>query len=428
MSTRRGSILPKLYVAGLALVLGSAIVAFTISYANRVRAPREYRGFARLIAVSLADAPDPQAAVDRAHEELHVSTAVFDADGASIASAGEPLARPAPGLAEDDVRELRHFSFEVGVSRGRSVVMVFSPPGSLSQLLLVFGAVLVLIGVAAFFGRRWLTRPLVRLGDTARAIANGDLAARTELRSNDEIGEAGRAFDAMAERVEGLLRSHRELLAGVSHELKTPIARIRVALELAEEATETPGVRTELAGIDEDLAELEALVEDVLAAARIDLGSGKAAELPMRRRRARISEVALRARTRFSERHPDRIVSLTIDDEGERELDPVLLRRAIENILDNAHKYSPLDAPIRIAVSPDDGRTMITIEDEGFGIAAADRAQLFTPFFRVDSPEVRASSGLGLGLALARRIVEAHGGQIDLESAPGEGTTVRIRI
>jgi two-component system OmpR family sensor kinase len=427
MKARRGSLLPKLYIAGVALVVGSALVAWGIARFNRSRVPREHGGFARFVAEGVADAPDAQVAVDRAYTDLHASVSVFDVDGTALATAGETFERPAP-LADGEVREPERFTYEVGVSSGRVVVMHFRPPGSRGQLGVIFLGVLVLIGVAAFLARRWLSRPLVRLGDTAHAIANGDLTARTQLRSNDEIGEAGRAFDAMAERVEGLLRSHRELLAGVSHELRTPIARIRVALELAQEATETPGVRTELAGIEQDLAELEALVEDVLSAARIDLASGKSAELPMRRQHARISDVLLRAKSRFTERHPDRIVAISVEDEAERELDPVLLRRAIENILDNAHKYSPAEAPIRIALVDDGGRAVITIEDEGFGIAPVDKARLFTPFFRVDSPEVRASSGLGLGLALARRIVEAHEGTIDVESELGEGTTVRIRI
>lgn len=427
MKARRGSLLPKLYGAGVVLVIGSAIVAYAISTAYDTLVPREHGRWAHVIATGIASSPDPQAALDRAHDDIHLSATIYDAEGDVTAHAGVPQEAP-QALAEGEVRRTRRFHFQVGVSNGRVVVLEFAPPPPPRSVAWVLLGVLVLIGIAAAFARRWLGKPLLRLGETARAIADGNLSARTELRSNDEIGETGRAFDAMAERVESLLRSHRELLAGVSHELKTPIARIRVALELAQEANATPDVGSELTGIGEDLAELESLVEDVLAGARIELANGRSAALPIHPQPMLVSELLQRAKARFTERHPARVVTLAIDDDVERELDPVLVRRAIENVLDNAHKYSPAEAPIRMRVTVIDGHAEITVEDHGLGISAADRARVFTPFFRVDSPEVRASSGLGLGLALARRVVEAHDGSIDLDSTPGEGTTVRIRL
>jgi signal transduction histidine kinase len=138
--------------------------------------------------------------------------------------------------------------------------------------------------------------------------------------------------------------------------------------------------------------------------------------------------VAERARARFGERHPRRVVPLTVEGRLEAELDPRLLRRAIENVLDNAHKYSDPESAIHVEVRVEGPRAIVEIRDDGIGIAAEDQAHVFTPFFRADRTEVRASSGLGLGLALARRIVEAHGGSIGLESTLGQGTTVRITI
>jgi signal transduction histidine kinase len=104
------------------------------------------------------------------------------------------------------------------------------------------------------------------------------------------------------------------------------------------------------------------------------------------------------------------------------------LRRAIENVLDNAHKYSDPESAIRMDVRVEGARAVLEIRDQGLGIAEEDQAHVFAPFFRADRPEVRASSGLGLGLALARRIVEAHEGSIALESELGQGTTVRITV
>lgn len=427
---RRITLVSRIYAAGVVLVALSAIVAWGIAHfvAHEWIAPREFGRFTRFIAASVASDPDPGVAVRRAREILDADVAIFDASGSVVASAGPAPSAPSGTLERDALRDRAGGGYDVGVDHGRTVVVVFHRhPRSHAPLFAGMLGVLLVIGLAALLASRWLTRPLARLGATARAIAEGDLARRTGIVADDEIGDAAQAFDHMAERVEHLLRSQRELLASVSHELRTPLARIRVALDLASEAADAGPVRTELAGLEEDLGELELLVSDLLASLRLDR-VGPKGELPLRREPTSLADVTERARSRFGERHPRRVVTLTVEARREAELDPRLLRRAIENLLDNAHKYSDPDSAIRVHVRTESDRAIVEIRDEGIGMTPEDRAHAFTPFFRADRPEVRASSGLGLGLALARRIVEAHGGTLELESELGQGTTVRITL
>jgi signal transduction histidine kinase len=244
------------------------------------------------------------------------------------------------------------------------------------------------------------------------------------VRTANEIGELGAAFDEMAERLQRLVEGQRELLANVSHELRTPLARLQITLGLAGEA-DPATVRRYLDEIGIDVAELERLVEDLLTAARLETGYASV----LRRERVEVAAALADAARRFERAHPGRVLAL---DVAERlpalDADPSLLGRAIDNLLDNAAKYSEARASIAMAARPDQGGLELEIRDQGIGIEEADLPRLFTPFFRSDRSRSRGSGGVGLGLALTRRIVEAHGGTIAVESRAGEGTTVRLRL
>jgi two-component system OmpR family sensor kinase len=140
-------------------------------------------------------------------------------------------------------------------------------------------------------------------------------------------------------------------------------------------------------------------------------------------------EILEQAAARFRSLHPDRTLSLEIEDGLPTiEADPALLRRALDNLLDNACAYSDADQPVVLAARAENATLTIEVRDRGIGIAPEDQAHLFTPFFRADRSRARNTGGMGLGLVLAREIVEAHGGTIAVESAPGQGTTLRIRM
>jgi two-component system, OmpR family, sensor kinase len=299
------------------------------------------------------------------------------------------------------------------------------PFGTLGIALLV-----VSLGIAAALLGRSIARPLARLAATAQALGRGELQARTGLSRRDELGAVASAFDEMAARLEQLVLAQTELHANVAHELRTPLARIRLALELAESG-DAAVARESLGEIAEDLSELEALVDDILASARMELarGSVNAGAPPLRLAPLEIGQVVSGAADRLRHRHPGR----RIDVQLERDLpglqgDPGLLRRALDNLVDNARKYSPPGSTIRLCAARQGAEIVVEVIDSGEGIPAEDLARLFTPFFRGDKSRTRATGGVGLGLSLARRIVEAHGGTLSARSVPGLGTAMTVTL
>ena len=303
-------------------------------------------------------------------------------------------------------------------------------PGPLPLVLTAIAGFLVL-GVGAFLTARWIARPLTRLSQMAVSLGQGDLRARSELTRNDEVGDVARAFDEMAERIQRLLQTEKELLANVAHELRTPLSRIRVALEIAGEG-DAQAVRSSLGEIAVDLAELEALINDVLTAARFELvdsvapSSGFALHLQELAPQA----IAKRSAELFRGRHPTRpLTSEFGDGTGVIEADPVLFRRVLDNLLENAHKYSPEpESEISLLVSEHGDRACFTVRDHGLGIPAEDLPYVFNAFFRGERSRSRGSGGVGLGLTLAKRIVEAHGGSIEVESGLGVGSSFRAFV
>jgi two-component system OmpR family sensor kinase len=309
-------------------------------------------------------------------------------------------------------------------------IAVRMPPwvlvGRFVPAVLVLAALVV--AVASLLLGRSLSVPLRRMSSAAQAFGNGNLRARVGLKRRDELGRVAREFDEMAERVSDLLRTERELLASVSHELRTPLARIRVALDLAAEG-DADVARESLKDIAGDLEELERLIGDVLTAARLDLGEFRKAIPPLRREEVDVHDLVARAESRFRAEHPGRaLVAEVSGDCTWVHGDPVLLRRALDNLLENANKYTDgCDNPIEIRADVPDW-LRIRVIDHGAGIAPEDIKRLFRPFFRADRSRTRATGGLGLGLVLVRRIIEAHRGTVRLESQLGKGTVVTVLL
>jgi len=438
----RGRLAIRIYLVGLAQMVVVAAGFFFLLHANRPPGfgppLGEIRHVARHVAEHLDDPNALRLELRHAEDDFHTPVALVDPRGNVVATSAAVDTRTLPAACAEDRApdgsrpERRCFTAPVQFSEGLEGRLVFSLPAPPSPLPLgtrIVPLVLVVVAVSSLLLARSLTGPLRKLSSAARAFGGGDLGARVGLRRGDELGDVSRAFDEMADRVTELRRAEKELLANVSHELRTPLARIRVALDLASEGG-ADVARESLAEIAGDLDELERLITDVLTAARLDLGDGSSSGgLPLRRERVDVGELLSRSASRLRAAHPDR--ALRVEIAGELPAvhgDPVLLRRVVDNLLENAHKYSerPND-PIEL-VARTNGAVEIDVIDKGVGIAEADLGRVFRPFFRADRSRTRATGGLGLGLALAKRIVDAHGGSIELTSKPGAGTRARVRL
>jgi signal transduction histidine kinase len=391
------------------------------------------------IADDVADALGDPAAQDREIARVRgvVGTVdVLDATGRAIVRTSAADAQPCwTGLPADRARAVTRDSYCAARRRAlpsgeiRYAIVRFPalPPKWQGNALIVLP--LIVITIASLLLSRSLSRPLRRISAVARALGDGKLDARVELRRHDELGVVARAVDAMADRIVELLRGERELMANISHELRSPLARIRVALDLAAEG-DAAAVRESLADIVDDIAELERLIGDVLTMARLDLSESwtAAAAPPMRWEPVDLRQIVGRAAARFETLHPDRPLHVRLVDDVIVDGHPALLRRALDNLLENAHKFTEArDQPVTIEVDTDDG-PRIRVVDHGVGIAPEDIPHVFRPFFRADPSRTRSTGGLGLGLAIVRRIVHAHGGTVRLESVVGQGTVVTVEL
>lgn len=299
---------------------------------------------------------------------------------------------------------------------------------SLVPLLITLVGGVIVVSLGATLTARVVTSPLERLSHAVSAFGAGQLTARSDVKRRDEVGVLAAAFNQMADRISALRAAERDLLNNVAHELRTPLSRIRVALEIAEESDGVTAQRT-LLGIREDLGELETLIDDVLTASRLE-STVDGANLVLRSQPLVVAELVSSVHARFAAHHPARPV--VIDDAARGATldgDPVLLRRALGNLVENAHKYTPDGGqPISVRVTATEGNCLIAVSDCGIGMDAEDQAKVFLPFYRTEQSRSRATGGVGLGLTLAKRITEAHGGTIAIESTLGVGTTVRLEL
>jgi two-component system OmpR family sensor kinase len=435
---RRASLFWKVYFHGLLLLALVTAALSTVGWVFRGSGgpyPERLATYAAAQAGrDLADLARLSSGLERARETFGAEVTVYRG-GEVLAS---NVAPPLPPLPQPELQRLDHgpqrlhghhaFAAPIAGVPGAYVVLSAAMPMSLGRAASFALAVLLVLALTSIPLARAIAAPLERLTAAARRLGEGDLSVRVGCSGRGEVGELSAAFDEMAGRVQRLVQAERELLANVSHELRTPLARIRVALELAA-AGDLEASRRYLGEIGADLSELEKLIEDVLTAARLEAGGD--AGLPLRRERLPGAEVVERAAERFRAAWPGRALELQVDPSAPLpaiDADRALLRRALDNLLDNARKYSDDGAPVALRARAAGGALEVEVVDRGIGIDPADLPRIFTPFFRTDRSRARGTGGVGLGLALARRIALAHGGTLTVESVPGQGTTVRLRV
>lgn len=381
---------------------------------------------------------------------------IRDAEG-TVASLAAPLGRSAdevhPDLGSAVLAELEtdRLATVDGVGVGRFRVIARDGPAGTTWLvgapldgvdastqrlvLLEVGAtvlVLALLGLVAWWVLRLGVRPLQRMTVTAEAIAGGELSQRVdEVDPGTEAGRLGTALNVMLTRIEDAFAARtaseerlRRFVADASHELRTPITTIRGYAELHRRGgLDDPVARdSAMARTEQEAVRMGALVDDLLLLARLDEGRPLAAD-PVD-----VTVLATDAATDTRAAHPGRAVTLDVPSEAVVIGDEDRLRQVVANLVGNAVRHTPGTASVAIAVGRDGDDVVLTVADDGPGMAPELAGRAFERFARGDVARSRAAGSTGLGLSIVEAIVTAHGGQVALDSVEGRGTSVTVRL
>ncbi|MBI3183417.1 MAG: HAMP domain-containing histidine kinase [Myxococcales bacterium] len=395
---------------GASILVTAAVATVTMAVVWRIGEPwwrQDYDRARRFIGGQFErvwDSPGDREALARSMaQELDLGVALRDASGTSLLVLGPacryhsiraPVLRGAAALG----------SVEICLDRQR-------PWAWWKHLLPLAAAVGVLWAATGLIARR-LSRPLIELARVAHQIGGGNLKARLQLPpdASGEVAVVGEAVNEMAGRIEKQMADQRELLAAVSHELRTPLSRIRLLTELARDNGATAKTYDEL---DREVTEIDSLVGDLLANSRIDFAA-------LSRRELDAAEVA---RTAIERAGLDPALLASEAPSPEVNADPTLLARALANLLDNAQRHG--GGLLRLSVRSAASAVCFEAEDSGPGFPPGQEPEVFQPFRR---SEGKRADGLGLGLALVRRIAEAHGGRAYAANRPGGGAKVGIEL
>ena len=321
--------------------------------------------------------------------------------------------------------------FDVVTTDGQTLNLLLPrpqrPPGnSWNRPPFGFGWMLGLVGLAVALGAYPVMRRLtLRLEALQRGVERwgaGDLSARINTEGRDEVAFLARRFNHAAERIETLMESHKSLLANASHELRSPLARIRMGLELMGVDKASPQ-RME---ISRSITELDQLIDEILLASRLDTKQADAEPFESLDLTGLAAEECARVNAELQadlQTGPDAEHSLTLQGS------PRLLRRLIRNLLENAKRYTQGDITLELAQSGagKQQKAIIRVHDRGPGVPAEQRKRIFEPFYRLPGASER-EGGVGLGLALVKSISERHGGSVRCEARPGGGASFIVEL
>jgi two-component system OmpR family sensor kinase len=288
-------------------------------------------------------------------------------------------------------------------------------------LIALFIAGAVLWGASGRIARR-LSLPIVEVARVAEEIGSGKHGSRVQLRRRRQHGEVHAlavAINTMAERIEKQFKDQRELLAAVSHEIRTPLARIRLLLELARENGVEGPLEKSFDEIDREVVEMDALVSELLASSRVDFAALTKKTLDAR-------DVARRALERASVAATALVVEANSEGSVPFAADATLMARALANLIENAERHGAGMTALRVRVT--EAAVAFEAEDHGPGFAAGEGERAFDPFYRGGGAKDGERPSLGLGLALVRRIAEAHGGLAYVRAREGGGAVVGIEL
>jgi signal transduction histidine kinase len=357
-----------------------------------------------------------QKSLEDLSRKFHVGLALWDARGGRLASSGEaPLPRPDPSWSGSRFLRSRGRGVTVALrfSDGRWLVARHRQDSHRVAVALMIVLSAAAVAVGAYPLVRRLTSRLERLQARVDALGEGHLGARVAVEGRDEVARLASSFNRAAERIERLVEAQRALLAGTSHELRSPLTRIRMAVELMGDRAPS-----ELkARIEKEIRDLDDLISELILASRIEAREAMG-------RAERIDLLGLAAEE--ASKYEAALVGVDgspVEIRGDR----ALVRRLVRNLLENARRHAP-GSPIEIRVDPGSAEgARIQVMDRGAGVPEDERERIFEPFYSSPTPPSE-EKGVGLGLALVRRIARYHGGDARCLSRPGGGSIFEVNL
>jgi len=336
-------------------------------------------------------------------DELGLGIRVTTSDGAVWESSGDKFGRMPVYMVQSQ-----------GVTYEFHVQETPSANRYLLREVLAILALLIVILCISFFVIRWMLRPLKKLVAGVEAIAEGQLDYRISMRPGDEFESIGNAFDQMTSKIRQMISAREQLLSDLSHELRSPLTRLRLSSEFIEK----PELRMSFA---EDVKEMEEMISNVLEAARLSSAYGEIEKSPVD------LNIIVKDLVKKYETQAPGVVFTAEETPRMIQGHQVHLKSAIRNIIENALKYSSEQSqPVEIKLEPEGLGVLLSVKDYGIGIPKEEQALIFEAFYRVDKSRTRTTGGFGLGLNLCQKIVEAHGGEMRVESELGAGSTFSI--
>lgn len=283
--------------------------------------------------------------------------------------------------------------------------------------------ILILASVASIIIVRYLVKPLLTLSKASRQIAEGDFSVRVsdKVNSRDEIGILAKDFDIMAEKLEMNRENQETMLRNISHELRSPLTRLRLSLELARGKSDE-SIHPALDRIENESEKLNEMIGKLIEISRIKASDnihGDSGDI-LNILKSIIKDCSFEAAETGKELRSDEVVSAMIY------ANPELLRSALENIIRNAIKYA--ESVVTLKAEASDGKVMIEVTDDGCGVPEEHLVNIFTAFYRVQSDRDRKTGGTGLGLAIAKAVIEAHKGNITAENGKDGGLRVCVTL
>ncbi len=297
---------------------------------------------------------------------------------------------------------------------------------SINRFLLMGGLLAIIVAtiVTIVLSRR-ISKPIQALTLAAKRLGQGDFSQRVQFRDKGEMGELAQTFNSMADSLERAELLRKNMVTDVAHELRTPVSNIRGQLEAIGDKLIKPDIRT-LSSIYEEVILLSRLIDDLQ-----ELTLAEAGKLKLVHQATDIKQIINKTMAAIRPTTATNGISLTTDLPDNLPLcyiDPQRIGEVLHNLLDNAVAHTPRDGTITVAAREVDKLVEVSVTDTGEGIPTNDLPNIFERFYRVDKSRNRATGGTGLGLTIARRLVEAHGGTIDVSSEPAKGSRFSFTI